>query len=138
MKQIRKRILISDCDTEVLIALERMLEDAGFDTTLACTEAETDRLLSQQKFDLALVADHPPELNCERLLRQARSGGVPVVALENRPRHPFSEPYLLSLGAEKIVHKWEHQEVHDAVNELLVRQRAGIGKSGVAAAAKLG
>lgn len=137
MQQGRKRILISDCDVEALLALERVLEDDGFDTTTACTDEETLRLLTQQKFDLALVADHPPELNCERLLRLSKFG-VPVVALENRPRHPFAEPYLLSLGAEKIVHKWEHQEVQNAVNELLLRHNGETGKRAVAATAKLG
>ena len=137
MQQDRKRILISDCDVEALIALERMLEDSGFYTTTVCTHDETVRLLTQQKFDLALVADHPPELNCERLLRLAKLG-VPLVALENRPRHPFAESYLLSLGAEKIGHKWEHQEVQTAVNELLARQSSDIRKTAVAATAKLG
>jgi len=137
MKQPRQRILISDCDVEALIALERVLENNGFDTTTVCTQDETVRLLAQQQFDLVLVADHPPELNCERLLRQSKLN-VPVVALENRPRHPFAEPYLLSLGARKIVHKWEHQEVQNAVNELLVRHSGETGKRAVAAAAKLG
>ena len=137
MKQPRQRILISDCDVEALIALERVLEDDGFDTTTVCTHDETVRLLTQQQFDLVLVADHPPELNCERLLRQSKLG-VPIVALENRARHPFSEPYLLSLGAKKIVHKWEHEEVQNAVNELLVRHTGEAPKSAVAATAKLG
>lgn len=137
MEQPRKRILISDCDVEALIALERVLEDNGFDTTTVSTQDETVRLLAQQEFDLALVADHPPELNCERLLRQAKLD-VPIVALENRPRHPFAEPYLLSLGARKIVHKWEHEEVQNAVNELLVRHTGESTKSAVAGTAKLG
>jgi len=138
MNHARKRILISDCDVEALIALERVLEDDGFDTTTVCTFDEMLRLLGQQNFDLLLVADHPPELNCERLLRNSQSRGTPVVALENRPRHPFVEPYLLALGARKIVHKWKHREVQDAVNELLVRHTGEIAKSAVAGTAKLG
>jgi DNA-binding response OmpR family regulator len=138
MNQAGKRILISDCDVEVLIALEHVLEDDGFDTTTASTIDETLRLLGQQKFDLLLVADHPPELNCERLLRNSQSRGTPVVALENRPRHPFAEPYLLSLGVRRIVNKWEHREVQDAVNELLVRHTGESAKSAVAGTAKLG
>lgn len=135
MNHAKKRILISDCDAEVLIALEHILEDDGFDTTTACTTAETLRLLGQKKFDLILAADHPPELNCELLLH---SGGPPVVVLENLPRHPFAEPYLLSLGVKRIVHKWEYQEVQAAVNELLVTQGGELAKSAVAGAAKLG
>jgi len=33
MKPSRKRILVVDCHEDVLIILERLLEDAGFDTT---------------------------------------------------------------------------------------------------------
>ena len=138
MNQARKRILISDCDAEVLIALEHVLEDAGFDTTTACTIEETLRLLGQKQFDLVLAADHPPELNCEVLLHRSKSGGPPVVAMENLPRHPFVESYLLALGAKKIVHKWEPQEVQAAVRELLVLQPVEGAKSAVAGTAKLG
>lgn len=134
----KKRILICDCDAEALIALEHVLEDQGFDTTTACTMDEALRLLARSRFDLILAADHPPELNCELLLRSSQSGGTPVVAMENRPRHPFAEPYLLSLGARQIVHKWEHQEVQNAVNELLLRQVGEAAKSAVAGTAKLG
>jgi len=138
MDHARKRILISDCDADVLIALERVLEDAGFDTATACTIEETLRLLGQRQFDLVLAADHPPELNCAELLQRLRPAGPPVVALETRPRHPFAESYLLALGAKKIVHKWEPQEVHDAVRELLISQQAEGVKSAVAGTAKLG
>jgi len=137
MNGARMRVLISDCDTDVLIALERVLEDDGFDTTTACTTDETLRLLAQKNFDLILAADHPPELNCEVLLRNSQSGGIPVVALENGPRHPFAEPYLLSLGAKRIVHKWEYQEVQNAVKDLLVRHVGETAKSAVAGTANL-
>lgn len=138
MNQARKRILISDCDAEVLIVLEHVLEDAGFETTTACTIDETLRLLGQKQFDLVLAADHPPELNCEILLHRSKTGGPPVVALESRPRHPFVESYLLALGAKRIVHKWEPQEVQDAVRELLINQAGEGAKSAVAGTAKLG
>jgi len=138
MNRARKRILICDCDAELLIALEHVLEDDGFDTTTVCTLDEALGLLEQEKFDLILLADHPPELNCELLLRRSERLGTPVVALENLPRHPFSEPYLLALGVKRIVHKWEYQEVESAVNDLLAVQAGGAAKSAVAGTAKLG
>jgi len=138
MNDARKRILISDCDVDVLIALEHDLEDLGFDTTIASTSEETLRLLGQGRFDLILVADHPPEVNCELLLKQRHAEGTPVVALENRPRHPFAEQYLLSLGVKRIVHKWELNEVNEAVRDLLATQAETALKCAVAAPAKLG
>jgi len=138
MNQAKKRILISDCDEEVLISLEHTLEDAGFDTTTACTTGEAIRLLGQREFDLILAADHPPELSCELLLRNLQTGGIPLVALENQPRHPFAEQYLLSLGARRIVHKWRPDEVQSVVQELLITQSGEVTKSAVAGTAKLG
>ena len=138
MDHAKKRILISDCDPDVLITLERVLEDAGFDTTTAMTQEETVRLLAQGDFDLLLAADHPPELSCAELLRRSHAGGPPLIALESRERHPFVEPYLLALGAKKIVHKWEPQQVQAAVMDLLTKQpREGV-KSAVAGKANLG
>ncbi|MGZ4788580.1 MAG: hypothetical protein ACXVZX_08660 [Terriglobales bacterium] len=138
MNHARKRILISDCDTEVLITLEHVLEDEGFDTTTACRTDETLQLLQTQEFDLVLAADHPPELDCERVLREAQTHNTPVLALENRARHPFAGAFLLSRGARGIVHKWEHQEVHDAVHGVLFGPCGEMAKSAVAATGQIG
>ena len=138
MNDARKRVLISDCEAEALIALERLLEDAGFDTTTACTTPEAVDLLQNREFDLVLAADHPPELDCEAVLRCSHTKQVPVIALENRPRHPFAEAYLLSRGARRIVHKWQHQQIYEAVNEVLFRRPSEAAKSAVAATGQLG
>jgi len=138
MNPSKKRILISECDVEVLIALERFLEDRGFDTTTACTTDEALRLTKQQPFDLILAADHPPEISCELLLRSLSSTKTPLVAMQNAPRYPFAEAHLLFLGAKGIVHKWEHQEVQDAVTRALVTGAPEVGKSAVAGTANLG
>jgi hypothetical protein len=37
MNPTRKRILLADCHEDVLINLEKLLEDAGFETTTAWT-----------------------------------------------------------------------------------------------------
>ena len=138
MNVARKRILISDCDVEVLISLEHLLEDNGFDTTTACTTDEALQLANQRPFDLVLAADHPPELNCELLLRRLRLAEIPVVAMENMQRHPFADAYLMALGAKDIVHKWEHGEIRDVVTRLLVTGAPEVAKSAVAATANLG
>jgi len=135
MNHARKRILISDCDAEVLITLEHVLEDDGFDTTTASSTDETLRFLKQGQFDLILAADHPPEVDCEQLLRDSTA---PVVAMENKPRHPFAESYLLSLGARRIVNKWQREEVETAVNDVLSVQAREAAKRAVAGTANLG
>jgi DNA-binding response OmpR family regulator len=140
MNSVRKHILIADSDELVLIHLERMLQDDGFETTTAWTTSQTVELIGKQQFDLLLVADHPPELNCETVLRQTRSQGgkVPLVVLENSPRHPFAEPFLMNLGASRIVHKWQPGAVKEAVQGMLVPGAGVVAQSAVAGAPKLG
>jgi CheY-like chemotaxis protein len=117
----RKHILIADCDEQSLIELEHLLQDEGFETTTAWSTSDTVNLLTQAQFDLLLVADHPPELNCEQVLRLRREAGAkaPLVVLETRPRHPFAEPYLVTLGACNFVQKWQKGDVKSLVHGML-------------------
>jgi DNA-binding response OmpR family regulator len=135
----KKHILIADSDERALIELEQLLEDEGFDTTTAWNTSDTVNLIGQKEFDLLLVADHPPEVNCEVVLRLRRDKGakVPVVVLETSPRHPFAEPYLVTLGADSFVQKWQKGDVKSVVHELL-DFRGGASKSAVAGTMNLG
>ncbi len=110
----RKRILIVDNDEDVLIALERALEEEGYETVTAWDLPEGLELLSgTPDFDLLLIGDHPPELNCERVLKllARRNVCVPCVVMHSTARHPFAEPYLRHLGAMGIACKWSEKEV---------------------------
>jgi DNA-binding response OmpR family regulator len=139
MNRVKKHILIADSDEQALIALEHLLEDQGFDTTTAWTTNQAIDLLQHDRFDLLLVADHPPEVNCELVLRKTSQGShTPLVVLEHLPRHPFAEPYLMTLGATKIIHKWQHDEVRNTVAGMLNQSTAISDKSSVASAANLG
>lgn len=135
----KKQILIADSDEQALIQLEQLLEDEGFDTTTAWSTSDTVSLLGQREFDLLLVADHPPEVNCETVLRMRKAKGakMPIVVLETRPRHPFAEPYLVTLGADNFVQKWQKGDVKSVVHEFL-DFRGGASKSAVAGTMNLG
>jgi len=121
MHSSRKHILIADSDEQSLIELEHLLQDEGFETTTAWSTSATVDLLTHQHFDLLLVADHPPELNCEQVLRLKRESGaeVPLVVLETWPRHPFAEPFLVTLGATNFVQKWHPADVKSLVHGML-------------------
>ncbi len=135
----KKHILIADSDEQTLIELEQLLEDEGFETTTAWSTSETVNLLGQKEFDLLLVADHPPEVNCEAVLRLKRAKGakVPLVVLETSPRHPFAEPYLVTLGADQFVQKWRKGDVRSVVHGIL-DLGGGASKSAVAGTMNLG
>jgi len=51
-------ILVVDNDEDVLIALERVLEEKGYATTLAVSGAEACKLLSEGSFDLLVLDDY--------------------------------------------------------------------------------
>lgn len=118
---MRNRILIVDNDEKVLIELERALEQAGYETETAWDLPEGLDVLADGRFHLLLVGDHPPELNCERVLRVlAREGvEVPVVVMHTRPRHPFAEAFIAHLGAAGVVCKWNQEEVLSTVRRCL-------------------
>jgi CheY-like chemotaxis protein len=117
MPATRKRILIVDNDEDVLIALEQELEGQGFETTTEWSLPEGLETLAANQFDLLLVGDHPPELNCERLLKLLRRQrvAIPCVVLHSAARHPFSAEYLRFLGASGVACKWNFAEVLDEV-----------------------
>ncbi len=114
---MRKRILIVDNDEKVLIALERALEQEGYDTQTAWDLPEGLEAIAEGGFQLLLVGDHPPELNCERVLKVlARERlNLPVIVMHSRPRHPFAEAFVRFLGAAAVVCKWNEAQVIDAV-----------------------
>jgi len=121
----RFKILILDNDEDVLIALERVLQEQGYDTTTAWDLPEGREILASDEFDLLLVGDHPPDLNCERLLKMLHAGRikVPCVVMHSAARYPFSEEYLRHLGAHGMACKWNYNEVADEVARCLEQPR---------------
>lgn len=114
---MRKRILVVDNEEKVLIALERALEQEGYDTNTAWDLPEGLEAIADARFDLLIVGDHPPELNCERVLKVVAREQLklPVIVMHNRARHPFAEAFIKHLGAAGVVCKWNEREVVEAV-----------------------
>lgn len=119
MRQQRKKILIVDNDESVIIALQQVLEDHEFETTTAWDLTEAFKLMNDINFDVLVVGDHPPELNCERLLKRLRAvqSWTPCVIMHSAARHPFSAEYLQYLGAHGVACKWNYNEVLEEVNK---------------------
>jgi len=53
-----RRILLADNDEDVLLALERTLEDRGYATATALSHPEACKLLAQARFDLWVLDDY--------------------------------------------------------------------------------
>jgi DNA-binding NtrC family response regulator len=121
MKTQRKRVLVADCHEEVLIALEKMLEDAGFDTTTVWTARDALKLLDSQVFDLALVNEYLPDAECEGLLKALSKRGAQMPCIVMQPSAPqiTDVTSLQALGARDIVSKYDYRQIVEVVSECL-------------------
>jgi DNA-binding response OmpR family regulator len=121
MKTARKKVLVADCHEEVLIVLEKMLEDAGFDTTTAWTAKDALRLVDSEDFDLVLVNEYLPDAECEDLLKALRKTGAetPLVVMQPSATEITDSSGLRALGARDIVCKYAYRQVIEMVRRFL-------------------
>ncbi len=99
-----KRVLLLHTDEQMLMQLERVLEEMGVDTTTTWEPGEALELARSRHFDLFLVGDHPPEVSASEMLRELQCGRINIacVVLPSR-RQPFAPDYFYSLGASGVV-----------------------------------
>ena len=121
MGGVRKKILILDHDERVLIDLERILEDEGFETMTTWDLQEALDLVVHQEFDLLLLGEHPPEVRCAEFLKTLRSRQISpsYIVLETAARHPFEGQYLCWLGAYAVMPKWKYRDIVAKIRECL-------------------
>jgi len=111
-----KTILIVDDDQDVLIGLERALEDAGFSTTTAWGREEALRLSEGTRFDLLLIDEGLCVLNFPMLMGEIkRSQPRAILLLMHTRKNPAAESDLPGASACK----WEHDEVKARVRGYL-------------------
>ncbi len=116
MSSHRKHILIVHWDDDQLIALERFLENQGFETTTTWNLQEGLDLLRGRRFDLVIVADHEPDVDAGEVLRALQSQS-PCIVLRNGGR--CDPEYFLTLGAKAVLFPWERESLTRLVKEAL-------------------
>ncbi len=128
MNPSRKRILVADCHEDVLIILERLLEDAGFDTTTVWTAEEALKLVDSHSFDLVLVNEYLPDAGCEEVLNALRKRGVQTPCIVMQPSAPEIVDFtrFKALGAKEIVCKHCFRQIVEVVRECLLCGREPI------------
>ena len=121
MKTPRKKVLVADCHEEVLIVLEKVLEDAGFDTTTVWTAQEVLNLVESREFDILVVNEYLPDAECEELLKKLQSKETQLPCIVMQPSAPeiTDVRILRELGAQEIVCKRAYQQVVDVVSKCL-------------------
>jgi two-component system, OmpR family, response regulator VanR len=128
MNPSRKRILVADCHEDVLIILEKLLEDAGFDTTTVWTATEALKLVESCTFDLVLVNEYLPDAECEDVLKALRKRGVQTPCIVMQPGAPeiVDVTRFGALGARDIVPKDCFRRIVEIVRECLLCDREAI------------
>mgnify|MGYP005813556429 CR=1 FL=1 len=132
----KKKVLAVDNDPEFLIAIERFLEEEGFDTTTTWNTCEVPVLVAARHFDLVLIGNHPPEINPADILRRLNSTGaqVPCIVLDSVAQHPFEAQALSSLGAYAVVCKGQSKQLAGVIRECVHASRGDLSKHNAAAA----
>lgn len=116
MNARRKRILVLDASEQVLINLERQLEEQGFDTTTTWDMRDALDCLGQRHYDLLLIGEHPPAVDAGEILRQLQYQRLNTPTMVLLPElYPFEPEYFFSLGASDVVPEWQYADVLDRV-----------------------
>jgi DNA-binding response OmpR family regulator len=120
MKLQKKKVLIVDCHEDILIALERLLETEGYETATAWSGSDAMQLLESGSFDIALVNEYLPDVDCEDLLRSVGKNeiGTACIIMQPSARQITDSAQLQRLGAVDIVCKYEHEQILAALNRV--------------------
>ena len=118
MKESKKRVLIVDNNEKVLLTLQRVLENSGFDTYTTWSGCEALGLLKTQDFQVLLVDDYLPDLHSSDFLSRVASLPIQPWVVVMQPSVPTSRDvhHYTSLGAASVVRKHQPDEVCNAVS----------------------
>ena len=111
-----KRVLIVDGHEEVLISLEKLLEDAGFNTTTSWTAADAARFLRSTQYDVVLVNEYLPDCYCEALLRaRKRNDEACWIVMQGTAPEMSDRDRFIRLGADAVVCKHQKHAILETV-----------------------
>ena len=97
--------MIAGCHEDVLIILEKLLEDAGFDTTIVWTAKEALELADAHVFNLVVDNKYLPDSECDGVLRALRKRRVLAPCNVMQPSAPEIVRFTRfeALGARNVV-----------------------------------
>ena len=127
MDEQRKKILVADCHEEILITLQKLLEDAGFDTTTVWSAKDFIHSLHSGAFDLVLINEYLPDAQCEELLRKLDEEQLPCIFLQSRASIASQFTAVASLAGRDLICKHNYGKLVE-----LVCQRFGSQNKGAA------
>jgi CheY-like chemotaxis protein len=119
MRDHKCKALILDSDADVLITLQRTLENGGVDTTITWDNVEAQNLVRTIPFDVMLIGDHPPEISVEHTVRDFRRRGAssPCLVLRTTAAGKVHTERLHRLGVAGVLPKREPEKVLQEVQK---------------------
>lgn len=111
MKPDRAKLLIADCHEDTLIVLQKVLEDAGFDTTAVWTVEEFLNAIRNQNFALVVVNEYIPGGRCDELLPELRKAQIRCILMLARKLPVTEVSALEELGTFQVVEKRNYAEI---------------------------
>lgn len=123
----RPKILIADDDEDILVALERALEDEGYATTTAVNHEEASNLLSQETFDLLVLDDSLSDKDSIEVLMELRHlERMPLVVVTFHSLFGARRANRLRLlGVSAFVSKRAQSDLVEVVHHLLEPRSSG-------------
>ena len=101
------------------MALQKVLEDAGFDTTVVWTAKEFLDAIRSEAFDLVLVHEYMPGASCQELFQVIREAQLRCMLLR-ATRSAASERIALGEQAVESACKHDYVEIVRLVNDILL------------------
>jgi CheY-like chemotaxis protein len=123
------RILLADNDKDVLVGLERTLENGGHTTVAVLSYEEASSMLSRSTFDLLVLDDYLSDKDSIQSLTEFRRAGMTMLVIVTYYRFPsfHVEKQLRALGVSALVNKSAHSELVEMIDQLLKPQPARHG-----------
>ena len=120
---MKQRILIVDDDEHLLMALQTLLEQDGYDTSTAWSGQEALDKLRSSKFDLVLLDEALPDVPSSDILRRIRGMQVqPWVIVMQANASPWAHTLYGELGASDVIGKWmARREIREGVRACLTQ-----------------
>ncbi len=112
----RPKILIVDTDPDLLIVLEKFLEDAGYSTTVAWESREALSWIDSDTFAAVIVGEHPRTVRCLEIVRGLRRKSYETVCVVlDGPECQAEKDALHALAVRAVISKWNLKEVVDTL-----------------------
>ncbi len=110
----KQKVLIVDHNPDLLIVLEKFLEDSGYETTITWNGREALSWLDSQAFAAVIIGlKSVPCLEIVRRLQQKKEDTVCIVL--DGPQSKADSDELRAMAVQAVISKWNLKEVIETI-----------------------